>query len=129
MDKQHESLQQLLKLTERILIKAKMIGSKMEDNEAEDLVEVQGLFEQRQAVIDGLEAVRTESGFNWSPEGKVMAARLQEAELQLNPLMQRLHQAFTKQMNRISQTKQMSQKYRNSYQTAPADGTFFDTRK
>lgn len=129
MDKQHEYLQELLELTLRILIKAKTIGSKMEDNEADDLVEVQGLFDRRQAVIDRLEALRTESAFNWSVEGKAMAVKLQEAEQQLNPLMQSLHQAFTEQMNRISQTKQMSQKYRNSYQNASSDGTFFDTRK
>ena len=129
MNKQHEDLQELLELTEAILEKAKTIGSKMEDNQTEDLVEVQILFDRRQAVIDRLEASKNGADFEWTAEGKEMVKRLQEAELQLNPLMNSLHQAFASQMNRISQTKQMSKKYRGAYQSAPADGTFFDIRK
>ena len=129
MNRQHEDLQELLGLTEAILEKAKTIGSKMEDNQTEDLVEVQILFDRRQAVIDRLEASKNGADFEWTAEGKEMAKRLQETELQLNPLMNSLHQAFASQMNRISQTKQMSKKYRGAYQSTPADGIFFDIRK
>jgi flagellar protein FliT len=129
MDKQHEYLQQLLDVSEQILDKAKAISPKMDDNDAEDLVEVQGLFDKRQTVIDQLEFLRKDAAFVWSPEGKAMAAKLQATEQQLQPLMKGLQQAFIGQMNRINQTKQMSQKYRNSYQTNTTDGTFFDARK
>lgn len=129
MNKQHEDLQELLELTEAILAKAKTIGSKMDDNQTEDLVEVQILFDRRQEVIDRLEALKNGAEFEWSAEGKEMVKSLQDAELELNPLMNSLHQAFTNQMNRINQTKQMSKKYRGAYQSTPADGTFLDIRK
>lgn len=129
MDKQHNDLDELLELTEAILAKAKTIASKMEDNRTEDLVEVQILFDRRQKVIDRLETSRNGQVFSWTPAGKEAARKLHAAELELNPLMNSLHEAFTNQMNRISQTKQMSKKYRGAYQNAPADGTFMDIRK
>lgn len=129
MDKQHKYLQQLLELTETILDKAQAVSPKMDDNDAEDLVEVQGLFDKRQTVIDQLEVLRNGAAFDWSPEGKASVRKLQQAEQQLQPLMKGLQQAFIGQMNRINQTKQMSQKYRNSYQNKTTDGTFFDARK
>ncbi|RNF38772.1 flagellar protein FliT [Planococcus salinus] len=129
MEQQHDLLQQLLELTEAILEKAQTIGSKMEDNQVEDLVELQLYFDKRQEVIDRLEASRNESAFDWSPEGQEKITQLQASEQQLIPLMTQLHQAFAGQMNRINQTKQLSKKYRGAYQSAPSDGTFFDRRK
>lgn len=129
MDTQHENLQELLELTEAILTKAKTIGSKMDDNQPEDLVEVQILFDRRQEVIERMEASKNGAEFNWTAEGREMVKSLQEADCELNPLMNSLHQTFANQMNRINQTKQMSKKYRGAYQSAPADGTFLDIRK
>ena len=128
MTEQHVNLQQLLELTETILDAAKKVHSKMEDNDAEELVDLQGLFDQRQTVIDRLEALK-QDGFEWTAKEQEMVELLQSAERQLNPLMNDLHAAFESQMNRISQTKQMSRKYRGAYQNSPTDGTFFDIRK
>lgn len=129
MDEQHAYLQQLLEVTETILEAAKKIHSKMEDNDEQKLVELQSLFDQRQEEIDRLEASKNEAGFSWTAKGKEMVEKLQETERQLHPLMTGLQEAFASQMNRISQTKQMSQKYRGAYQNSPTDGTLFDTRK
>ena len=129
MSEQHTNLEQLLKVTETILERATNIHSKMEDNDEQELVELQLLFDQRQAVIDRMEASKNGADFKWTPAGTEMVKKLQDTERQLNPLMNSLHEAFVSQMNRISQTKQVSRKYRGAYQNSPTDGTFFDIRK
>lgn len=129
MEKQQEDLHELLELTEATLKKVKTIDSKMEDNRIEDMVEIQILFDKRQEVIDRLEASKIRMPFNWATTDLRAVKKLQAMEHQLNASMNNLYQAFNTQMNRISQTKQISKKYRGTYQSASADGTFLDIRK
>jgi len=119
----------LLQLTEEIYEQSKAIRSKMEDNEDEQLETLQLLVEKREIVIKQLDTYMKQAGFQWSEEDKKMIHKLKETEQKLQPLMNGLYQSFQTQMNRISQTKKMSQKYSGSYQNMTTNGSFFDQRK
>lgn len=116
-------------MTEAIYKKASSLHLKMENNEVEDLEALPLLFAKRQEAIEVLDLLMKQPGFEWTPEERESAGRLTDLELRLQPLLINLHLAYKVQMERISQTKQMQQKYRNSYQNVQTDGTFFDTRK
>lgn len=122
-------LTELLQLTEEIFHKAQAIRSTMEDNDTEQIIAVQELFDQREITIQELDQAKQQSDFQWTDEDRKTIAKLKVLEKQLQPLMKGLHQAFLTQMNRISQTKQVSRKYIGAYQNTAAGGSFIDQRK
>ncbi len=119
----------LYQLSTEIYEIAASLDSNMEHNNAEDLETLPVLFAKRQAAIEELESSMKEPGFEWAANEREMAVKLAALDQKLQPLLNGLHQAFKKQMERINQTKQLSVKYKNSYQNASVDGTFFDARK
>jgi two-component SAPR family response regulator len=128
--KEHQNaLTGLLQLTEEIHDQAKAIRSKMEDNEAEQLETLQLLFEKREHLIKKLDTYMQQTDFHWTEENRKVIHQLKEYEQLLKPLMNGLHQSFLTQMNLISQTKQVSQKYIGAYQNMSTNGSFFDKRK
>ena len=122
-------LTELLELTEEVYAQAKAIQSKMEDNDAEQLEAVQSLFEKRQNVIEQLDVYMKKTALDWTDEDHKTIAKLKNYEEKLQPLINGLHQAFLTQMNRISQTKQVSKKYIGAYQSTATGGSFIDQRK
>ena len=122
-------LTELLELTEEVYSQAKAVHSKMEDNEADHLEVVQNLYEKRQNVIEQLDASLQKIAFQWTSEDQQTIAKLKTYEEKLQPLINGLHQSFLTQMNRISQTKQMSKKYIGAYQNTAVGGSFIDQRK
>ena len=122
-------LTEFLELTENIYVQAKAVQSKMEDNDAEHLEAFQNLFEKRQHVIGQLDAYIQNANFQWTDEDRKTIAKLKDYEQKLQPLLNGLHQSFLTQMNRISQTKQMSKKYIGAYQNTATEGSFIDQRK
>lgn len=122
-------LTELLQLTEEIFHKAQAIRSTMEDNDTEQIIAVQELFNQREITIQGLDQAKQQPAFKWSDEDQKIISKLKVLEQQLQPLMNGLHQAFLTQINRISQTKQVSKKYIGAYQNTAAGGSFIDQRK
>ncbi len=119
----------LHRLTNEIYKIAASLDSNMEHNNAEDLEALPVLFAKRQEAIEELDRSMKEPGFEWAAEEREMAVELAALDQQLQPMLNGLHQAFKMQMERINQTKQLSVKYKNSYQNASVDGTFFDARK
>lgn len=129
MDAYQLRLAEFLELTEKLNAQAKTVHSKMDDNEVEQLETVQALFERRQAVIDQLSEYTKAAEFEWTREDKIVIRQVKGYEDELQPLLNRLHQSFTTQMNRLNQTSQVSQKYVGAYQTKSTEGSFIDQRK
>lgn len=119
----------LYQLSETIFTKVAGLDVKMENNRTEDLEELPVLFAKRQEAIENLDVLMKTPGFAWTAEERELVGSLAALEKELQPLLNGLHGAYKTQMERISQTKQMSVKYKNSYQNASVDGTFFDARK
>ncbi|PKH10369.1 flagellar protein FliT [Planomicrobium sp. MB-3u-38] len=129
MDAYQLRLAEFLELTEKLNAQAKAVNSKMENNEAGQLESVQALFERRQAVIDQLSEYTKAAEFEWTTEDKKVISQLKGYEDEMQPILNRLHQSFTTQMNRLNQTSQASKKYVGAYQTKSTEGSFIDQRK
>lgn len=122
-------LAEFLQLTEEIYQQAKALFSDMKDNDAQQVENLQSLFDQRQQLITQLDTYVQQSDFQWTDEDKQSILQLKETEQKLQPLMKNLHKSFSLQLNRINQTKQGSQKYVNAYRNVSIEGSFIDKRK
>ncbi len=129
MAEQISRISTLYQLSTEIYEIAATLDSNMEHNNAEELETLPVLFVKRQEAIEELDRSMKEPGFEWTAEEREMAIRLAALDKKMMPMLNGLHQAFKMQMERINQTKQMSVKYKNSYQNASVDGSFFDARK
>jgi len=129
MEEKYTSLSEFLQLTEEIYRQAKAVHSKMEDNDIEHLEAIQAMFAKRQQAIEQMESHIQQTNFEWTTEDRLVIAQLKEIEQTLQPLMNSLHQSFLSQMNRITQTKQVSTKYMGAYQNMATEGSFIDKRK
>jgi hypothetical protein len=128
--KEHQNaVSRVLQITEKIHEQAKAIRTKMENNDAEQLETLQLLFDKREIVIQELDTYMQQEGFQWTEGDRKVINQLNEYELILKPLMDGLHRSFLTQMNQISQTKQVTQKYFGAYQNMKTNGSFFDKRK
>jgi flagellar protein FliT len=124
-----KNLIELLELTKELHRQAANIDSKMENNGDGQLEALQEQFDKRQAIISNLAQFIETEGFRWTGEDRGVIAEMKLIEESLQPLINSLHQAFGKQMNRIIQTKHMSKKYIGAYQNSGAGGSFIDKRK
>lgn len=129
MTEQHTALTEFLQLTEDIYRQSQAVHAKMEDNDHEQLEAVQALFDKRQQAIEQMESYIQQANFEWTDEDRLIIENLKEIEHSLRPLMNSLHQSFLSQMNRITQTKQVSTKYMGAYQNMATEGSFIDKRK
>lgn len=129
MDAYQLRLAEFLELTEKLNAQAKTVHSKMDNNEAGQIESMQALFERRQAVIDQLSEYTKAVEFEWTSEDKKVISQLKGYEDEMQPLLNKLHQSFTTQMNRLNQTSQASKKYVGAYQTKSTEGSFIDQRK
>lgn len=129
MDAYQLRLAEFLDLTQKLNAQAKAVHSKMDNNEVEQLETVQALFERRQAVIEQLSEYTKAAEFRWTTEDKKVISQLKGYEDEMQPLLHKLHQSFTTQMNRLNQTSQASKKYVGAYQTKSTEGSFIDQRK
>lgn len=121
-------LNEMLRLTEEVYKKAQAIQANMKDNEDGSLDDIPVLFLKRGQVIEQLDEFIQQKDFQWTAEDQEIIQQLQEIEEKLQPLITSLYDAFSKQMKRISQTKQASKKYIGAYQTVSTDGSFIDKR-
>ena len=129
MTDRNNSLIEFLQLTKEIYHQAKAVHSKMEDNDNEQLEAIQLLFDKRQQAIEQMESQIQQTSFEWTAEDLLVIENLKEIEQLLQPLMNQLHKSFLSQMNRITQTKQVSTKYMGAYQNMATEGSFIDKRK
>ncbi|RLQ91013.1 flagellar protein FliT [Planomicrobium sp. Y74] len=129
MDAYQLRLAEFLELTEKLNAQAKTVHTKMDNNEAGQIESMLALFERRQAVIEGLSEYTKAAEFEWTSEDKKVISQLKGYEDEMQPLLNRLHQSFTTQMNRLNQTSQASKKYVGAYQTKSTEGSFIDQRK
>ncbi|WP_281863650.1 flagellar protein FliT [Planomicrobium okeanokoites] len=129
MDAYQLRLAEFLELTEKLNAQAKTVHTKMDNNEAGQIESMQALFERRQAVIDQLSEYTKAAEFEWTSEDKKVISQLKGYEDEMQPLLIKLHQSFTTQMNRLNQTSQASKKYVGAYQTKSTEGSFIDQRK
>lgn len=121
-----DQLMEFLSLTKAIYQKARMVDADMEQNEAGQLEALQDLFDRRQQVI---EALSEQPLPGWSGEERDLIEEIQELELDLQPVMKKLHAEFSAQMARLSQRKQASGKLAGAYRQSSAGGSFIDQRK
>ena len=122
-------LADFLQHSKEIAEQAKTIRSNMEENEVEQLEALQGLFEKRQDLLQQLAEFIQHADFKWTEDDKQVLQQLKAYDDMLQPLLNNLHQSFLAQMNRVSQTKQVSTKYMGAYQNLSSEGSFIDKRK
>ncbi|MFC4711680.1 flagellar protein FliT [Planococcus dechangensis] len=126
MNEKTDLLTEFLSLTTAIYTQASSVDSDMEKNNVEQLETLQDLFVQRQQTI---EILASQAPGEWSAEQQHVIGQIQVIEVELQPLMGKLHEQFSIQMNRISQTKQASGKYAGAYRQTASGGSFIDQRK
>jgi len=129
MTEKQYALSEFLQLTQEIYYQAKAVHSKMEDNDNEQLEAIQAMFDKRQQAIEQMESHIHQTNFEWTAEDRLVIEQLKEIEQTLRPLMNSLHHSFLLQMNRITQTKQVSTKYMGAYKNMATEGSFIDKRK
>ena len=129
MDAYQLRLAEFLDLTQKLNAQAKTVHTKMDNNEAGQIESMQALFERRQTVIDQLSEYTKAAEFKWTTEDKEVISQLKGYEDEMQPLLNKLHQSFTTQMNRLNQTSQASKKFVGAYQTKSTEGSFIDQRK
>ena len=122
-------LTDLLQQTKGLREKAAAIDTNMENNEEGQLEELQVLLEERERTIAQLSVFTGRDGFHWTASDRETIWELKGLQEELQPIVASLYKAFGEQLNRISQTKQMSQKYAGAYQNMGAGGSFIDKRK
>lgn len=126
MEKKRDQLSSFLSQTQAIYTHAQSLDSDMDKNDEGQLERLQDLFDQRQETI---EALADDFAGEWAGEEQAIIAEIQQTEIQLQPLMTRLHEQFSLQMNRLNQTRQASGKYAGAYRQSNAGGSFIDQRK
>ena len=126
MEKRIDGLTEFLAQTQAIYEQAQLIDSDMDKNEAGQLELLQELFEERQATIETLAGEITG---DWSADEQAIIANIQQTEIQLQPLMQAVHEQFSAQMARLGQTRKVSGKYAGAYRQTASGGSFIDQRK
>ncbi|WP_084243351.1 flagellar protein FliT [Planomicrobium okeanokoites] len=129
MDAYQLRLAEFLDLTQKLNAQAKTVHTKMDNNEAGQIESMQALFERRQTIIEQLSEYTKAAEFEWTSEDKKVISQLKGYEDEMQPLLNKLHQSFTTQMNRLNQTSQASKKYVGAYQTKFTGGSFIDQRK
>ncbi|WP_261384374.1 flagellar protein FliT [Planococcus sp. CPCC 101016] len=117
-----------LEQTQELYQKAKHINSRMEANDEGSVESLETIFYRRQQSIKQLETFMKQKNFQWTAEEQSIIEQVKEIDQQLHLLLNDLHHAFFAQINRIAQTKEMSKKYSNAYQTVSTEGSFIDKR-
>ena len=126
MDTRTDGLTEFLTQTQAIYAQAQAIDSDMDKNEAGQLEQLQDLFDSRQETIEALSAAGTD---DWSDDEKAIIDDIQQLEIQLQPLLKRVHEQFTVQMTRLGQARKVSGQYAGAYRQPTSGGSFIDQRK
>ena len=126
MDTRTDGLTDFLTKTQAIYAQAQSIDSDMDKNEAGQLERLQDLFDSRQETIEALSAAGTD---DWSDDEKAIIDDIQQLEIQLQPLLKRVHEQFTVQMARLGQARKVSGQYAGAYRQPTSGGSFIDQRK
>ncbi|KYG57877.1 hypothetical protein [Planococcus maritimus] len=126
MDTRTDGLTDFLTKTQDIYAQAQSIDSDMDKNEAGQLERLQDLFDSRQETIEALSAAGTD---DWSDDEKAIIDDIQQLEIQLQPLLKRVHEQFTVQMARLGQARKVSGQYAGAYRQPTSGGSFIDQRK
>lgn len=126
MEKRIDGLTEFLAQTQAIYEQAQLIDSDMDKNELAQLERLQALFDSRQETIEALAAQGTSE---WSSDEQAIIAEIQQTEIQLQPLMQRVHEQFSAQMTRLGQARKVSGQYAGAYRQTASGGSFIDQRK
>ncbi|AIY04076.1 hypothetical protein Plano_0111 [Planococcus sp. PAMC 21323] len=117
-----------LKQTRELYERAQHINARMEDNEEGIVESLETLFDNRQESIHQLDTFMKQRNFRWSEEEHSIIEQLKEIDQHLQPLINNLHQSFFAQIQRITQTKEISKKYSGAYQEMATAGSFIDKR-
>ncbi|MGH2319177.1 flagellar protein FliT [Planococcus sp. SE5232] len=117
-----------LEQTQELYKKAKQVNSRMEENDEGSVEALETIFYRRQQSIKQLETFMKQKNFQWTAEEQLIIEQVKEIDQQLHLLLNDLHQSFFIQINRIAQTKEVSKKYSNAYQTVSTEGSFIDKR-
>ena len=126
METRIDSLTEFLTQTQAIYQQAQLIDSDMDKNELAQLERLQELFDNRQETIETLAAQGTSE---WSADEQAIIAEIQQTEIQLQPLMQTVHEQFAAQMTRLGQARKVSGQYAGAYRQTASGGSFIDQRK
>ncbi|WP_434401043.1 flagellar protein FliT [Planococcus sp. 11815] len=126
MEKRIDGLTEFLAQTQAIYEQAQLIDSDMDKNELAPLERLQELFDSRQETIEALAAQGTSE---WSADEQAIIAKIQQTEIQLQPLMQTVHEQFAAQMARLGQARKVSVQYAGAYRQPTSGGSFIDQRK
>jgi hypothetical protein len=127
MNRRREVLNQLFAETKAIEAQLDLLNMEMSKNDPALVEELQKKIEKRADTLARLGEFLEGQAVSWSEEELVLIREMQETEQKLQQGMQSLYESFTRQMYRLKQGQQASQKYGQG-SWAYSDGAFFDKR-
>lgn len=128
MSANHSQLTTLHELTKEIIHKVNVIKENMEENEPEQVETLQLLVEERGKSLKELEEIIEEPGFQWSSNERIIIKELKALNDELEPKLKKFYLSFLKQLKRINQSKQVTNKYAMNAEGV-MDGAYIDKRK
>jgi len=121
-----DGLSEFLTQTQAIYQQAALIDSDMDKNEEGQLERLQDLFNERQETI---EALADRATGEWSADEQAIIDKIQQTEIQMQPLLKQVHEQFSLQMARLGQARKVSGQYAGAYRQTASGGSFIDQRK
>jgi hypothetical protein len=122
-------LQELFSLTQIIHGTIQQVHEDMNKNDDEQIEGLQSLVSNRGEVIEQLSILLQQREAEWTSieQGKIQ--QMKEWEVNFQPRLEQIYKAFSHQINRLQQGKQISQHYHKGYSDVYTDGVYFDKRK
>jgi hypothetical protein len=121
--------QELYHLTKTIDGNIQYINIDMDKNDDEQLEKLQDLISKRGEIIGQLAPILQREEIEWTTSEQEIIQKMKEWELSFQPRLKKIYQAFSHQINKLQQGKQLSRRYHEGYGDVYADGVYFDKRK
>jgi ABC-type cobalt transport system substrate-binding protein len=122
-------LQELYHLTKTIDSNVQYINVDMDKNDDKQLEGLEGLISKRGEIIGQLAPIIKSEEIEWTTAEQEIIQRIKEWELSFQPRLEKIFEAFSSQIRKLQQGKQISQRYFEGYGDVYADGVYFDKRK
>lgn len=122
-------LEELYHLTKTIDAHIQHVDVDMDKNDDEQLEKLQELIFKRGEIIDQLAPIMQREEIEWTTSEQEVIQKMKEWELSFQPRLEKIYKAFSSQIRKLQQGKQISRRYHEGYRDVYSDGVYFDKRK
>jgi hypothetical protein len=122
-------LEEIYHLTKTIDGSIQHINIDMDKNDDEQLGKLEGVILKRGEIIEQLAPIIQREEVEWTTREQEIIQKMKEWELSFQPRLEKIYKAFSSQIRKLQQGKQISRRYHEGYEDVYADGVYFDKRK